>query len=55
MFPQFRPLAPRSLTVRKVERLQSLEEEMAQANAEYVQAVNRASEYQHATGRWTWD
>ena len=28
----------------QVERLQALEEEMAQANAEYIQAVNRASE-----------
>ncbi|PIL30791.1 hypothetical protein GSI_06959 [Ganoderma sinense ZZ0214-1] len=27
---------------RQVERLQALEEEMAQANAEYIQAVNRA-------------
>ena len=30
-------------TTGKVERLQALEEEMAQANAEYIQAVNRAS------------
>ena len=30
--------------ITQVERLQALEEEMAQANAEYIQAVNRASE-----------
>ena len=41
----FRVLAPHFAhsTTRKVERLQALEEEMAQANAEYAQAVNRAS------------
>lgn len=43
MFPQFCPLPSTPITSRKVERLQVLEEEMAQANAEYIQAVNRAS------------
>ncbi len=31
--------------IAQVERLQALEDEMAQANAEYVQAVDRASEF----------
>ncbi|EJF58844.1 hypothetical protein BD309DRAFT_916206 [Dichomitus squalens] len=41
-FFRFRPVSWRPFICRKVERLQALEEEMAQANAEYVQAVNRA-------------
>ena len=34
-----------ALMSRQVERLQTLENEMKEANEEYIQAVNRASEF----------